>query len=287
MNILSLFQYNYILSDRYDTINPGELKTEIEKNAKDRGIDEPKNYLHQYKNKRLISLISNTKGFDKSFDKKSFILANYTFKYSKPIPITIDKLKENNKITPVDAATITPNVAGLITADIAGKFTAKAVAALTPEAKNALTPEAKKDLDTSEPNYVIAVGDVMYVYTNIIETYNINVTNISDNYLENVVKTICYQVDNRDVIMNEEGGGGSGGSGVGVGSSGGSGGSGGSAGIGRRKINNKNENARDNQVNILHKANQCVSYDFATNYTANIIMLGIIYSIGLYNNKIF
>ena len=282
MNILSLFQYNYILSDRYDTIIPGELKTEIEKYAKDRGIDEPKNYLHQYKNKRLISLISNTKGFDKAVDKKSFILANDTFKYSKPIPITIDKLKENNKITPVDAATITPNVAGLITAEIARKFTAKAVAALTPEAKNALTPEANKALDTSEPNYVIAVGDVMYVYTNIIETYNINVTNISDNYLENVVKTICYQVDNRDVIMNEEGGGGSSGSG-----SSGSGGAGTGTDIGRRKINNKNENAHDNQVNILHKANQCVSYDFATNYTANIIMLGIIYSIGLYNNKIF
>jgi len=121
------------------------------------------------------------------------------------------------------------------------------------------------------------VADVMYVYTNIIETYNINVSNISDNYLENVVKTICYQVDKRDVLMNEEGSGG------------GSGGGGGGAGtvIGSRKINNKNGDAHDNQVNILHKANQCVSYDFATNYTANLIMLGIIYSIGLYNNKIF
>ena len=263
MNILSLFQYNYILSDGYDTIS-SELKTEINKNATERGINEPQNYLHQYKNKRLISLISNTKGFDKAFDKKSFILANDTFKYSKPIPITIDKLTENKEITPVDAATITPNVAGLITIEIAGKFTAKAVAALTPEAKAALTPEAKAALASPEPNDVNEVGDVMYVYTNIIETYNINVSNISDNYLENVVKTICYQVDNRDVIMNDEGGG-----------------------SGSRKINNKNGDAHDNQVNILHKANQCVSYDFATNYTANLIMLGIIYSIGLYNNKIF
>ena len=266
MNILSLFQYNYILSDGYDSIDDTDiLKKDIIDNAKDRGIDEPQNYLHQYKNKRLISLISNTKGFDKSFDKKSFILADDTFKYSKPIPITIAKLTENKEITPVDAATITPYVAGLITKKIAEKFKANAVAALTPEAKDALK---------------LAVADVMYVYTNIIETYNINVSNISDNYLENVVKTICYQVDNRDVLMNEEGSGGG---------SGGGGGGGGGAGtvIGSRKINNKNGDAHDNQVNILHKANQCVSYDFATNYTANLIMLGIIYSIGLYNNKIF
>jgi len=272
MNILSLFQYNYILSDSYDSmIDTDELKikADIGKDATDRGINEPKNYLHQYKNKRLISLISNIKGFDKSFDKKSFVLANDTFKYSKPNPITIAEITPNKEITPVTAATITPYVARLISTDVAKKFTAKAVAALTPEAKDALTPEAKAALTPPEANYVIAVGDVMYVYTNIIETYNINVSNISDNYLENVVKTICYQVDNRDVIMNEEGGDSSG------------------SDSGSRKINNKNEDAHDNQVNILHKANQCVSYDFATNYTTNLIMLGIIYSIGLYNNKIF
>jgi len=290
MNILSLFQYNYILSDGYDNIS-SELKTEITKNAKDRGIDVPQNYLHQYKNKRLISLISNTKGFDKSFDKKSFILADDTFKYSKP-PITIAKLTENKEITPVDAATITPYVARLITKKIAEKFKANAVAALTPEAKDALTPEAKdaltqeaKDALTPGAKNALAVGDVMYVYTNIIETYNINVSNISDNYLENVVKTICYQVDNRDVLMNEEGSGGSGGGSSGSG--GGGGGSGAGTVIGSRKINNKNGDAHDNHINILHKANQCVSYDFATNYTVNLIMLGIIYSIGLHNNKIF
>lgn len=198
MNILSLFQYNYILSDENANLSD-KTKNEINKNAKDRGFKESKDYLHQYKNKRLISLISNTKGFDKSLDKKSFILADDTFKYSK-------------------------------------------------YASNTKT------------------GDVMYVYTNIIETYNINVSNISDNYLENVVKTICYQVDNRDVVMNEATS---------------------DVSDSKLKIKNKNEDAHDNHLNILHKANQCVSYDFATNYTVNLIILGIIYSIGLYNNKIF
>jgi len=205
MNILSLFQYNYILSDGYDNIEQ-ELKNEIENNAIDRGYtNKPIDYLHKYKNKKLISLISNTKSFDKSLDKKSFILADDTFKYSN----------------------------------------------------------AASDTDKT--------GDVMYVYTNIIETYNINVSNISDNYLENVVKTICYQVDNRDVLINEAGA-------VSTVST---------VSDSNIKIKNKNEDAHDNHLNILHKANQCVSYDFATNYTVNLIMLGIIYSIGLYNNKIF
>jgi hypothetical protein len=204
MKILSLFHYNYILSKNYGTALP-TIKSKISADSNGIGLGElEKNYLHQYKNKRLISLISNTK----SFDKKSFILASETFKYS-----------------------------------------------------------AKNDDNTDKPDNAGDAGDVAYVYTNIIETYNINVSNISDNYLENVVKTICYQVDNRDVIMNDD-----------MGSGGDS---------EKSKIMNKNGDAHDNQVNILHKANQCISYDFATNYTANLIMLGIIYSMGLYNNKIF
>ena len=212
MNILSLFQYNYILSDEYSSISDQNKKKILESAADNRGFGKSsQNYLHQYKNKRLISLISNTKSFDKSFDKKSFVLATDTFKYFK---------SKDTTATPATAAT---------------------------------------------PATPATVADVMYVYTNIIETYSIKVSNISDNYLENVVKTICYQVDNRDVVMNERGGTSDGGT----------------------NIKNKNGDAHDNQVNILHKANQCISYDFATNYTTNLIMLGIIYSIGLYNNKIF
>ena len=91
-------------------------------------------------------------------------------------------------------------------------------------------------------------------------------SNISDNYLENVVKTICYQVDNRDVVMNQEPVG----------------------GVNKNIINiNKISEAHDKHVSILHKANQCVTYDFATNYMVNLIILGIIYYIGLDNNKIF
>jgi hypothetical protein len=236
MNILSLFQYNYILSDEYSSISDQNKKKILESAADNRGFGKSsQNYLHQYKNKRLISLISNTKSFDKSFDKKSFVLATDTFKYFK---------SKDTTATPATAATpATPATA--------------ATAATPATPATAATP--------ATPATPATVADVMYVYTNIIETYSIKVSNISDNYLENVVKTICYQVDNRDVVMNERGGTSNGGT----------------------NIKNKNGDAHDNQVNILHKANQCISYDFATNYTTNLIMLGIIYSIGLYNNKIF
>ena len=149
-------------------------------------------HLHKYKNKRLLSLISNTK----KFDKDNFKLASGTF----------DK---NSRET----------------------------------------------------------DDIKYIYTNIIETYNVNVANITENYLENIINTICYQIDNRDVIMNN------------------------SDDVLKEdiyySIKNKNGDAHDNQLNILHKANQCIGLDFAANYTINLIMLVIIYYIGLYNNKIF
>ncbi len=105
---------------------------------------------------------------------------------------------------------------------------------------------------------------VKYIYMNMLENYKINVPNITENYLENIINTICYQIDNRDVIMNKYSREGH-----------------------KYSIKDKNSDAHQNSLNILHKANQCISFDFATNYTINLIMLGIIYYIGLYNNKIF
>ena len=262
MNIISLFQYNYILSDALSTQSPHvknpDIETIIIQDAKDVGYNKGENYLHKYKNRKLISLISNTK----SFEKMSFVLVEATFKYSKYSKYTV---KEITDLTPANAKT----------------FTVAHITALTPEAKNALneviksnalvnnelsadvkTELARPDTDASTSKN----NAVEYVYTYIINNYNINVSNISDNYLENVVKTICYQVDNRDVVMNQESVG----------------------GVNKKIINiNKISEAHDKHVSILHKANQCVTYDFATNYMVNLIILGIIYYIGLDNNKIF
>jgi len=259
MNIISLFQYNYILSEALSTqpTQPTQvtedIKTIILKDAKDVGYNKGEDYLHKYKNRKLISLISNTK----SFEKMSFVLAEATFKYSK---YTVKYITD-------------------LTADTAKTFTVDHIIALTPEAKNALKAviESKADVNnalSTEVKDELAKtatstsnnNAVEYVYTNVINNYNINVSNISDNYLENVVKTICYQVDNRDVVMNQESD---------------------SEQKSNMEIINKISEAHDNQVTILHKANQCVTYDFATNYMVNLIILGIIYYIGLDNNKIF
>ena len=106
---------------------------------------------------------------------------------------------------------------------------------------------------------------VKYIYMNMLENYKINVPNITENYLENIINTICYQINNREVIMNNNG----------------------DENKYIYSIKDKNSDAHQNSLNILHKANQCISFDFATNYTINLIMLGIVYYIGLYNNKIF
>jgi hypothetical protein len=256
MNIISLFQYNYILSEALST-QPTQvtedIKTIILKDAKDVGYNKGEDYLHKYKNRKLISLISNTK----SFEKMSFVLAEATFKYSK---YTVKYITE---LTPTDAAKFTTADITLLTPE--AKNALKAVIESKADVNNALTKEVKDELAktaTSTSNN----NAVEYVYTNIINNYNINVSNISDNYLENVVKTICYQVDNRDVVMNQESD---------------------SEQKSNMEIINKISEAHDNQVTILHKANQCVTYDFATNYMVNLIILGIIYYIGLDNNKIF
>jgi len=187
------------LTTYFNNSNPVEKIDKIKSSDRPTDLTELKNYfddhLHKYKNKKLLSLISNN-NIQKT-DNQIFELAKGTFG--------------------VDTTSGTSDTDG-----------------------------------------------VKYIYMNMLENYKINVPNITENYLENIINTICYQIDNRDVIMNKYSKEGH-----------------------KYSIKDKNSDAHQNSLNILHKANQCISFDFATNYTINLIMLGIIYYIGLYNNKIF
>ena len=209
MTIISHLHFNTLLLKKLSTPTDANLTIYLNSNpedtidkikSSDRPIDltELKNYfddhLHKYKNKKLLSLISNN-NIQKT-DNQIFELAKGTF-----------------------------------------------------------------GVDTSGTS---DTDGVKYIYMNMLENYKINVPNITENYLENIINTICYQIDNRDVIMNKYSKEGH-----------------------KYSIKDKNSDAHQNSLNILHKANQCISFDFATNYTINLIMLGIIYYIGLYNNKIF
>ena len=209
MTIISHLHFNTLLLKKLSTPTDANLTIYLNSNpedtidkikSSDRPIDltELKNYfddhLHKYKNKKLLSLISNN-NIQKT-DNQIFELAKGTF-----------------------------------------------------------------GVDTSDTT---DTDGVKYIYMNMLEKYKINVPNITENYLENIINTICYQIDNRDVIMNKYSKEGH-----------------------KYSIKDKNSDAHQNSLNILHKANQCISFDFATNYTINLIMLGIIYYIGLYNNKIF
>ena len=186
------------LTTYFNNSNPVEKIDKIKSSDRPTDLTELKNYfddhLHKYKNKKLLSLISNN-NIQKT-DNQIFELAKGTF-----------------------------------------------------------------GVDTSGTS---DTDGVKYIYMNMLEKYKINVPNITENYLENIINTICYQIDNRDVIMNKYSKEGH-----------------------KYSIKDKNSDAHQNSLNILHKANQCISFDFATNYTINLIMLGIIYYIGLYNNKIF
>ena len=186
------------LTTYFNNSNPVEKIDKIKSSDRPTDLTELKNYfddhLHKYKNKKLLSLISNN-NIQKT-DNRIFELAKGTF-----------------------------------------------------------------GVDTSGTS---DTDGVKYIYMNMLEKYKINVPNITENYLENIINTICYQIDNRDVIMNKYSKEGH-----------------------KYSIKDKNSDAHQNSLNILHKANQCISFDFATNYTINLIMLGIIYYIGLYNNKIF
>ena len=186
------------LTTYFNNSNPVEKIDKIKSSDRPTDLTELKNYfddhLHKYKNKKLLSLISNN-NIQKT-DNRIFELAKGTF-----------------------------------------------------------------GVDTSGTS---DTDGVKYIYMNMLEKYKINVPNITENYLENIINTICYQIDNRDVIMNKYSKEGH-----------------------KYSIKDKNSDAHQNSLNILHKANQCISFDFATNYTINLIMLGIVYYIGLYNNKIF
>lgn len=216
MTIISHLHFNTLLLKKLTTPTDATLTTyfnnsnPVEKIDKIKSTDRPTdptelelnkyydNHLHKYKNKKLLSLISNN-NIQKT-DNQIFELAKGTF-----------------------------------------------------------------GVDTSDTSGTTDTDGVKYIYMNMLENYKINVPNITENYLENIINTICYQINNREVIMNNNG----------------------DENKDTYSIKDKNSDAHQNSLNILHKANQCISFDFATNYTINLIMLGIVYYIGLYNNKIF
>ena len=214
MTIVSHLYFNTLLLKKLTTPTDATLTTYFNNNNPEEKIDKIKStdrptdptelnkyfddHLHKYKNKKLLSLISNN-NIQKT-DNQIFELAKGTF-----------------------------------------------------------------GVDTSGTSGTTDTDGVKYIYMNMLENYKINVPNITENYLENIINTICYQINNREVIMNNNG----------------------DENKDTYSIKDKNSDAHQNSLNILHKANQCISFDFATNYTINLIMLGIVYYIGLYNNKIF
>jgi hypothetical protein len=104
-----------------------------------------------------------------------------------------------------------------------------------------------------------------YIYNLLMNDYDVRALNISNNYLKNIIRTIYYQINNKDMLVDNYGeqkitGG---------------------TGTGESFEIYKDKSTNADAVNIiLHKANRCVSVNLMGNYIANIILIAIVYNIG-------
>lgn len=122
---------------------------------------------------------------------------------------------------------------------------------------------ATEEYDRYEADICTTFKNHNYIYNLLINNYNSRAVNISNNYLKNIIKTIYYQINNKDILIDN---------------------------YGEQNINGtdrkrfdiyKDKSTNADPVNtILHKANQCVSVSFMGNYIANIILIAIVYNVG-------
>jgi len=102
-----------------------------------------------------------------------------------------------------------------------------------------------------------------YIYNLLINNYDMRSLNVSNNYLKNLIKTVYYQINNKDILMDNYGEQNIDGT------------------TGKRFDIYKEKSTNADPVNtILHKANRCVSVSLMGNYIANIILIAIVYTVG-------
>jgi hypothetical protein len=102
-----------------------------------------------------------------------------------------------------------------------------------------------------------------YIYNLLINNYDMRSLNVSNNYLKNLIKTVYYQINNKDILMENYGEQNIDGT------------------TGKRFDIYKEQSTNADPVNtILHKANRCVSMNLMGNYIANIILIAIVYTVG-------
>jgi len=115
--------------------------------------------------------------------------------------------------------------------------------------------------DTFRPTYDLnSEIDVLYqtfkYNYNMLDSYNSNTMNVTNNYLKNVIKTIYKEINNEDIKFIND------------------------SSNDKYKINISKSDLANPVDTILHKANNVTGESLLTNYIANIIIIIIMYNIG-------
>lgn len=108
----------------------------------------------------------------------------------------------------------------------------------------------------SNPEIDVIYQTFKYNY-NMLDSYNSNTINVTNNYLKNVIKTIYKEINNEDINFIND-----------------------SSNNNNYKINISKSDLANPVDTILHKANNVVSESLFINYITNIIIIIIMYNIG-------
>jgi hypothetical protein len=211
------YNYNLIITEPGDKIT-NIIKSDLLTGRGTYNYINSLNFFHEYKNKKLFSLFSNT----------SFANANKIAEIDDTFKYTFSSTSPASAIFATSATSATPTV----------------------------YDKYKSDICTSFKNH-------HYTYNLLVNNYDISSLNISNNYLKNIIKTIYYQVNNKDILIDNSG----------------EDNIDGATGKSFEIFKEKSTNA-DPVNTILHKANACVNTSLMSNYIANIILIAIVYNVG-------
>ena len=107
----------------------------------------------------------------------------------------------------------------------------------------------------SNPEIDVLYQTFKYNY-NMLDSYNSNTINVTNNYLKNVIKTIYKEINNEDINFIND------------------------SSNDNYKINISKSNLAKPVDTILHKANNVTGESLLINYITNIIIIIIMYNIG-------
>ena len=217
-------------------------------------------------NKKIYSLCNNIKETNIAKIVDNFLLINSHMKYNyEIIEKYIDTYKTQNQLT-ISYSSITNEESFKKKINKLHNYENKRLFGLLKESLYKNDDNIIEINDTFRPTYEFIDDNTMpqidkmyqtlkYNY-NMLNNYNSNTINITNNYLKNVIKTIYKEINNEDIKFTND------------------------SSDDLFKINIGKSDLANSVDTILHKANNVVSESLFINYITNIIIIIIMYNIG-------